>query len=47
MLQEVATIDRIVQVFPLRVAQLPRLIVAAIDTALSTYAVRTLDRRQD
>ena len=45
-LQEIAAIDRVVEVLPLAVAQLPRLIVAAVDAALGTDAVRAFDRRQ-
>ena len=46
MIQKVAAVDGIVQVLPLAIAQLPGLIVATIDPALSTNAVRAFDRRQ-
>ncbi len=46
MLQEVAAVHRVVQMQPFRVAQLTRLVVARIDPALGTHAVRSLDRGQ-
>jgi len=45
-LQEIAAVERIVEMLPLAVAELPGKIVDAVDSALSTGAVRTLDRQQ-
>jgi len=45
-LQKVAAVHGVVKVLPLAVARLPRQIVARIDAALGTHAVRTLDGRQ-
>src|SRR5690606_8557064 len=39
MLEEVAAIDGIIEMLPLAVAQLPRLVVDAVDATLSTHAV--------
>ncbi len=46
MIEKVAAVDGIVQVLPLAVAQLPGLVVATVDPALSANAVRAFDRRQ-
>ena len=46
MLQEVAAVDRVVEVLPLVVALLPREIVDAVDAALGADAVRALDGHQ-
>ncbi len=45
-IQKVTAVNRIVEVLPLVVAQLSRLIVAAVDPALCTNAVRAFDRSQ-
>ena len=45
-LQEIAAVDRVVEVLPFTVAQLARLIIAAINPSLSTDAVGSFDRRQ-
>jgi len=45
-LQEVAAVDRVVEVLPFAVARLPRQVVAGVDAALSADAVRTFDRPQ-
>ena len=45
-LQEIAAVHRVVEVFPLVVAQLPGKIVDAVDAALAHSAVRALDRQQ-
>ncbi len=46
MIEKVTSVNRVVQVFPLVIAELPRLIVATVDPALSTNTVRAFDGRQ-
>ena len=46
MLQEVAAVDRVVEVQPLAVALLPGDVVDAVDAALGANAVRAFDRRE-
>ena len=46
MLEEIAAVDRVVEMFPLVVAQLPGEIVDAVDAALGARAVRPLDRQE-
>ena len=45
-LQEVAAVDRVVEVLPLVVAELPGEVVDAVDAALGADAVRALDRQR-
>ena len=45
-MEKVASVDGVVEMFPLVVTELASLVVDGVDTALSTHAVRTLDRRQ-
>jgi len=45
-LQEIAAINGVVEVFPLAVTGLARQVVARVDASLGTDTVRTLDGRQ-
>ena len=46
MVEKVAAVHGVIEVFPLIIAQLPCLIITAVDSTLCTYAVRTFDRSQ-
>lgn len=45
-IQKVTSVDRVVEVFPLIVAELPSRVIAAVDAALRANAMRTFDRGQ-
>ena len=46
MLQEVTAVDGIVEVLPLVVAELPRLVIDAVDPALGAHAVGAFHGRE-
>ena len=46
MLEEIAAVDRVVEVFPLAVAELPGEVVDAVDAALGAAAMRAAQGTQ-
>jgi len=44
--KEIAAVNRVIKVFPFAIAQLSRLVIAAVDSTLSAHAMRSLHRNK-